>query len=754
MFRAEHIIARKTAFIVAASLFLWLPAAASDSVQRRVDAAGVTRAMYNLSYAKTGTKETQLARSFLVENAEAFRISDVNSDLTVQQIRHVEGGSHIRLAQTYQGIPVHNGEIIVSTNGNGGVAMVINNYKSNLHLPLAPKNIITSGTAIASLRATFPGNARLIGKQPEAELMVWQDETSVYHYAYRVRLTTENPSGDWEAFVDVTNGKILQIENRFANASHVQGSGYVYLTDPLSAAKKRYGSAGFVDNNDADSDSLNCYRTHVILDSLTFEDGVYKLKGPYCEVTDVELPTDPQFYYSTTPNGFTFTRSRQEFEAVNVYYHVSKSYQYIQSLGFSSQSLTQVRLDPHGFQGADNSHYSPNGNWIGWGEGGVDDAEDVDAILHEYGHAIVFNFCPSWGGGESGALGEGYSDYWAASSSRQTKSWAPADYEYNWVYNWNSHNLFQMGRSVNDSRTYPFGNLEIHDAGQIWSSTLMSIWKDLGKEVTDKLVLKSLHYLGGAATGVDAAQALLQADRDLFGGTHISTLAYCLGTVKHFINPENYLPTINHSALPDIILSNWAPIVSAQVSQNSCVDSVWVEYKINSGNNRAFVLSYQGEGIYRAQFDAAASELSADDTVSYRIFARYVCAIQAVGVNPGAGFFSFKILNSSASSHESKPLAAFELMQNYPNPFNPSTNISYILPEQSYVSLRIYNILGQIVATLVSGVRNAGTFTVGWNGTNDFGTRVATGTYVYRLETQPLSARGPFVQQKKLTLIK
>jgi zinc metalloprotease ZmpB len=416
--------------------------------------------------------------------------------------------------------------------------MLINNYCGNIHLTDTTRTVdATSATAI--VHATLPAQARIIGTKENALLMVWQDDKNNSHLAYRVRLTTENPAGDWQAFVDAQHGDILHMENRFTNSGevHVQGSGYVYLTDPLSAAKKRYGASGFVDNNDGDTDSLNFYRTNVTLDSLTFEDGVYKLKGPYCEIADLESPVDPQ-YISTDKDGFKYTRSQQAFEAVNAYYHITKSYQYIQHLGFSSPSLAAVRVDPHGLNGGDNSHYSPNGNWIAFGEGGIDDAEDVDAILHEYAHAIVFNFCPSWGGGESGILGEGYSDYWAASYSRSTKGWATTTYEFNWVYNWNAHNMFQLGRSVNDTRTYPFNTSNVHDAGQIWSSTLMAIWNELGKEVTDKLVLKSLYYLGAGATGVDAAQALLQADRDLFGGQNVSVLIYWLGTVKHFI-PAN-----------------------------------------------------------------------------------------------------------------------------------------------------------------------------------------------------------------------
>jgi hypothetical protein len=311
-----------------------------------------------------------------------------------------------------------------------------------------------------------------------------------------------------------------------------------------------YNSPGFADNNDADTDSLNAYRTHVTLDSLTLENGIYKLNGPYCNVTDIESPVDPDYYAANSPNGFNYTRSAQEFEAVNVYYHVTTAYKHLLDLGFSVPSLTQIRLDPHGFMGQDNSHFSPSGNWIAWGEGGVDDAEDADVIWHEYGHAIMYNIITNWGGGECGALGEGFGDYWAGSYSHSLNQWTTSDYQYNWVFNWDGHNPFWLGRALNDSRTYPFGGLEIHTAGQIWSAALMGIWNDLGREITDRLVIKSFYYLDSGTTGADAAQAILQADRDLYSGAHLQTLVYWLGTVKHFINPTVSEVGTTNGAIP------------------------------------------------------------------------------------------------------------------------------------------------------------------------------------------------------------
>lgn len=90
----------------------------------------------------------------------------------------------------------------------------------------------------------------------------------------------------------------------------------------------------------------------------------------------------------------------------------------------------------------------------------------------------------------------------------------------------------------------------------------------------------------------------------------------------------------------------------------------------------------------------------------------------------------------------------FVLLQNYPNPFNPTTTISYTLKENARVNLKIYNTLGQVVKTLVNDQQQAGARTVHWDGTNEFGARVASGVYIYRIEA------NNFVQSKKMVMMK
>jgi len=99
-------------------------------------------------------------------------------------------------------------------------------------------------------------------------------------------------------------------------------------------------------------------------------------------------------------------------------------------------------------------------------------------------------------------------------------------------------------------------------------------------------------------------------------------------------------------------------------------------------------------------------------------------------------------VNVVTSVAETQPLA-FALQQNYPNPFNPATTIGFSMPKSGNVKLQVYNLRGQIVATLVDEERVAGEYSVEWTPRD-----VASGMYIYRLRA------GNFVETKKLVLLK
>ena len=88
----------------------------------------------------------------------------------------------------------------------------------------------------------------------------------------------------------------------------------------------------------------------------------------------------------------------------------------------------------------------------------------------------------------------------------------------------------------------------------------------------------------------------------------------------------------------------------------------------------------------------------------------------------------------------------FALLQNYPNPFNPTTMIEYQIPNvgtQNFVSLRVYDVLGREVATLMNEQKPAGTYTVQFDGSS-----LSSGVYFYRLQS------GTYCETKKLILMK
>ena len=127
----------------------------------------------------------------------------------------------------------------------------------------------------------------------------------------------------------------------------------------------------------------------------------------------------------------------------------------------------------------------------------------------------------------------------------------------------------------------------------------------------------------------------------------------------------------------------------------------------------------------------------------------YPCGDACGGGWGWARFDSLELVEFAAENmlKPSTSSLRFELYENYPNPFNPETEISYDLPNDSWVRLSVYNISGQKVKTLVDRFEAAGHKTVTWDGRNQEGDRVGSGVYFYRLEA------GDFAATKKMVLI-
>ena len=122
----------------------------------------------------------------------------------------------------------------------------------------------------------------------------------------------------------------------------------------------------------------------------------------------------------------------------------------------------------------------------------------------------------------------------------------------------------------------------------------------------------------------------------------------------------------------------------------------------------------------------------------------------------GKETYSFNVTDILAvPTRDNAVIKDFSLAQNYPNPFNPSTTIRYELPAISSVTIKIYNILGQEVRTLVNQVQTAGQRSAIWDSKNNFGRVVSSGVYFYRIGATAVSGRaGTFSLTKKMVLIR
>ncbi len=496
--------------------------------------SAVPVAVYLLDYAVNPDSPEKMAKQFLRENYIKLHLENDMNDLRYLGTTETPGGYHVHFAQYMGNVPVYNSTINVTVNRNNAVVFLSNGYK----VQYGSKSSVDLDHLKVSAEDALITAKNYLGV--DQNITYQKKETVVYYKkglfipVQKINIVpSEGLYGDWEILVDANSGEIIRaVDNAcyFGDGRDgvdvVDGNGWVFDPDPITHARTTYGSTGFIDNNDADSDSLTAHLEERILHDISYNGSVYSLVGPYAEIRDFESPYTG--LHTNTSSDFHFTRNSDNFEAVNTYFHIEQSMRYInETLGFALmpyQYSGGVRFDPHGLNGDDNSHYIPSTGSIAYGDGGVDDAEDFGVITHELGHGL-HDWLTSGNLSQVEGLSEGCGDYWASSYLRSTGYWTSSDPAYNWVFIWDGHNPFWSGRITNYTAHYPEGLTgQIHTDGQMWASSLMSIYDLIGREATDSDFLEALSMTNGGSGQQDAAYAFMTADQTLFGGVNLPSI--------------------------------------------------------------------------------------------------------------------------------------------------------------------------------------------------------------------------------------
>ena len=286
------------------------------------------------------------------------------------------------------------------------------------------------------------------------------------------------------------------------------GSGRVFFPNPVAQLQDQT----LTDQNDEDYAALQpAYRTK----ALTNLDGSGFLSGDWAVI--ISETGNPA--YSAT-NSFSYNRHDDEFEQVMAYYWITEAQKYIQSLGFGSR-FRAVNKEPQRVRinqwGADNSFATTHKDELRFGKGGVDDAEDAEVILHEYGHAIHFSQNFSFASEEAGAISEGFGDYWAVTVTQViSPTLDPAC-----VADWDSTSYRSTSphclRRVDDNLHYPVDlNGEVHHDGRIWSRALWDIRNALGNVKADTVILEAQFDFPGT-TMTELATRTVDTAQNLYG---------------------------------------------------------------------------------------------------------------------------------------------------------------------------------------------------------------------------------------------
>ena len=535
---------------------------------------GKVKILHGFLSKRYGDGPENVAKGFLKDSHTIFGLKQDLSDLKVKKVNRTSDRNHVRLQQTYNGVPIERVFVLVHSNRENQITMVQNSYIPDFQV--ANEERIGEGQAKdiaqSDLRTSLGGNAIL--SDPKAEKLIIP-KNKEYYYIWKITISTQKPWGYWIYHVDAANGQILYKGNEIHSLKNGKGRAYT------SNARWHLGRISnvslknmFTSSETADWGYL--FGTHAMIFDYNGSDPmVYNYNGSDPRAYNYQFLYDP----ITQKDWFDATQAYYKLNTVWDWWNKNVVMKYVNNEEFPDNPHyvpyfsdnypipTIVNMDEC------NAYYDPDFYGDGSGYpgflfgndnvcalGSEDIVIDDDVVRHEYAHAMMdwLDFDDQFGGDVDSygrAMGEGNADFFAFLNNPRD----PLIGDVAW--DWSTEGYL---RNLNNTRMYPsdvddpdLGVPEEHYTGEIWGGYLYDLNRVLKKNVL-KYVFQSFYYFdpsGGHVSGesdfVDAANAQYLADYDVSSGKVSSTIkAYGSMVSRGFNNIlRDIYDTDEHSGL-------------------------------------------------------------------------------------------------------------------------------------------------------------------------------------------------------------
>jgi hypothetical protein len=516
------------------------------------------------------TSSRAIVSNPLQSASELFKLGLNPASFTLKETKQSLLGKHYYYQQMQDGREVLNAQLIVSVDKKNQILKVFNATQAVAAKSLdSSMPFVSQSMALENLWAKLGAKGELVGS-PEVKLVY----SSELNLVYSISLSTT--AGHYQATVDAHSGNVISMEDAtlprmktesapvklnvrsihssFAKAQRAfeakQEKSFFELTLAAGTAQvfdpNPVVTLGRTDLQDETEASVfSPAYSNQDLPEVTMKNGAYTLSGSKLAIVDFEAPTVAPV--TTTDGHWVFERGQSGFTDAMTYLHIDRSIRYLESIGFSGSHAVfpkQIEVDSDGVNGADNSYYLPYAHRLAFGHGCVDDNEDSEVILHELGHAIQHHINSSWSGGDTGAMGEGFGDYWAASYSATREHGLEGNYQ--WVFKFDGHNDCWPGRKLDSFKPVynPKNTYSAHsqiDGGvsdEVWSTPLFQAFLEMyragvSKSDIDKVIIESHFGLGSGLKMPAMANAIVKTAKSLFPSKNYDQIF-----LKHFKNQK------------------------------------------------------------------------------------------------------------------------------------------------------------------------------------------------------------------------